>query len=727
VTEMTIRDGLAEPSREAWMTSNRQRRLWLALLAATAVACYGGWRLAKAWRYRAALVEIRQQVQDGRHSAAARALAAVLAEEPRSDEAVYLLGVCEKARGRADAADDAWSGVARDSRFASAAVAGQAALRVDRGQLGDAERLIHRALEDPRIDGFEPRRFLTPLYWQEGRVAEAQRLVEANWEDLNRAGRGGSQEAIELVRLHIAMRVGMASAESVRGFLDRAERLAPGDDRILLGRANLAIRQGAFSEAERWIDAVLQQYPDDAPAWRARLNWAMATGRLAAARAALDHIPADGAGPAELYRLAAWFAARLAEIPSEQNALSQLVEADPADGAAFDRLAELAVRAGKPDRAAELRERKAKVDGLKAQYQELLLRDQPVRDAAKMSRLAEQLGHSFEARVFASVALASDSSRADLKSALARLEPHRASAAARGLTLAAALKPLLGISLDANPRSPANSAPTDQALGAIEFDDDAARAGLGHVFDTGESPIHQMPEVSSGGIGLLDFDADGCIDVYAVQGGPFPPPGVASTAAQRQDRPAREKRGDRLFRNRGDGTFEDITERAGLARISSGYGHGVAVGDYDNDGRPDLFVTRWGSYSLYHNRGDGTFEDVTAAAGLAGDRDWPTSAAFADLDNDGDLDLYVCHYLKWNAEHPRLCQNRSRTAYTSCDPLESEALPDHVFRNDGGHFTDVTAQAGIVDRDGRGFGVVAVDVDDDDRVVLFVAIDRSAS
>ena len=121
------------------------------------------------------------------------------------------------------------------------------------------------------------------------------------------------------------------------------------------------------------------------------------------------------------------------------------------------------------------------------------------------------------------------------------------------------------------------------------------------------------------------------------------------------------------------------------------------------------------------------FEDVTAAAGLAGDRDWPTSAAFADLDNDGDLDLYVCHYLKWNADHPRLCQNRTHTAYTSCDPLESEALPDHVFRNDGGRFTDVTAQAGIVDRDGRGFGVVAVDVDDDNRVDLFVANDRSAN
>ena len=103
-----------------------------------------------------------------------------------------------------------------------------------------------------------------------------------------------------------------------------------------------------------------------------------------------------------------------------------------------------------------------------------------------------------------------------------------------------------------------------------------------------------------------------------------------------------------------------MTRRAGLAALPGGYGHGVAVGDFDNDGRPDLFVTRWRSYALYRNRGDGTFEDVTEAAGLGGDRDWPTSAAWADLDGDGDLDLYVCHYLAWDAEHPPLCGSSIR-------------------------------------------------------------------
>ena len=129
-------------------------------------------------------------------------------------------------------------------------------------------------------------------------------------------------------------------------------------------------------------------------------------------------------------------------------------------------------------------------------------------------------------------------------------------------------------------------------------------------------------------------------------------------ASSRLARP-RTNTGDRLFRNKRNGTFDDVTERSRIARLPQGYGHGVTVGDIDNDGHPDLFLTRWRSYALFRNKGDGTFEDITDKAGLGGDRDWPTSAAFADLDGDGDLDLYVCHYLKWDSEHPRAVLGQS--------------------------------------------------------------------
>ena len=136
------------------------------------------------------------------------------------------------------------------------------------------------------------------------------RLIEANWEGLDREGRGDSESAIELVRLHVAASLGSSSAEAVREFLDRAQRLCPNDDRVWLGRANLAIRQGELDEAARWLDACLRRSPEDVPVWRARLDWAVATGRVAEAREALEHMPAAESPPAQVHRLAAWFAAR---------------------------------------------------------------------------------------------------------------------------------------------------------------------------------------------------------------------------------------------------------------------------------------------------------------------------------------------------------------------------------------------------------------------------------
>ncbi|MBX6316097.1 MAG: CRTAC1 family protein, partial [Isosphaeraceae bacterium] len=223
------------------------------------------------------------------------------------------------------------------------------------------------------------------------------------------------------------------------------------------------------------------------------------------------------------------------------------------------------------------------------------------------------------------------------------------------------------------------------------------------------------PETMGGGIGLLDYDGDGWLDVYAVQGGRLVPEVSSPTAA-----------GDRLFRNRGDGTFEDVTTAAGLIGADHRFGHGVAVGDYDNDGDPDLFLTRLDAYRLYRNRGDGTFEDVTTAAGLGGPRDWPTSAAFADFDHDGDLDLYVCHYAVWDVHHPRLCQRPDGTP-SYCPPRAVEPTQDRLFRNDGGRFVDVTAGSAIAGEAGRGLGVVAADLDGDGRIDFFVANDSSAN
>ena len=129
--------------------------------------------------------------------------------------------------------------------------------------------------------------------------------------------------------------------------------MAPDDDRVWLGKANLAIRAGSYDEAARWLDACLRRRPEDVPVWRARLDWAVATNRVAEAREAAEHLPAEESTPAQVHRLAAWFAARRGDVESERRALERLIAADPADFAALDRLAELADRDGQPDRAAE--------------------------------------------------------------------------------------------------------------------------------------------------------------------------------------------------------------------------------------------------------------------------------------------------------------------------------------------------------------------------------------
>jgi hypothetical protein len=150
------------------------------------------------------------------------------------------------------------------------------------------------------------------------------------------------------------------------------------------------------------------------------------------------------------------------------------------------------------------------------------------------------------------------------------------------------------------------------------------------------------------------------------------------------------------------------------------------VGDIDNDGDADLFVTRWRSYALYRNDG-GRFVDVTTAWGLGGERGWPSSSALADLDNDGDLDLYVCHYMRYDPETTSPCLDSRTNAYICCFPRTIPAEADHLFRNDGGRFVDVTREAGIVDVNGRGLGVVAADVDGDRLIDLFVANDMTAN
>jgi thioredoxin-like negative regulator of GroEL len=403
----------------------------------------GGWSWWVLRRSRRALAEARGEIKAGRPGHAARTLATLLAWQPDSDEAAYLLGSCEQARGRTQAASAAWARVPPGSPFAPRAIQGRVQLEIDHGRLARAEQLLTDAQNDPGIDSSGLSLVLGLLEGQQGRVAEAEQLIAASWDRLNRAGKGASERAIHHVRLHLRLRLEPLPVEAVRAFVDQAERRAPADDRIWLARANLAIRAGAHDEAARWLEACLRRRPENPPVWRARLSLAVAMNRIEAVRQAALHLPAELATEAEVDRLAAWLAARRGDAAAERTALGRLIAADPADLTALDRLAELAVKDGQPDRAAALRRAKAELPQVQARYQELYQRNQPFRDAVEMARLAAQLGQRFEAKAFLTIAVAAELQPDDLRAELARLDLEDRITARPGQTLAEVLAPEL--------------------------------------------------------------------------------------------------------------------------------------------------------------------------------------------------------------------------------------------------------------------------------------------
>jgi hypothetical protein len=217
------------------------------------------------------------------------------------------------------------------------------------------------------------------------------------------------------------------------------------------------------------------------------------------------------------------------------------------------------------------------------------------------------------------------------------------------------------------------------------------------------------------GVALFDYDNDGRLDIFVVNGAPLSDPTPKGTVPQKSG----PQYWNRLYHQKPDGTFEDVTEKAGLA--GAGYGMGVAVGDYDNDGFEDLYVTAYGGNKLYHNNGDGTFADVTEKAGVAGSG-WSTSAAWVDLDNDGRLDLVVLRYLQWDFDDI-WCGERKEGRRAYCHPDAFHAISPLVYHNDGnGHFTEVSRQLGLA-APGKGLGIGLADYDRDGHIDIFVAND----
>ena len=246
----------------------------------------------------------------------------------------------------------------------------------------------------------------------------------------------------------------------------------------------------------------------------------------------------------------------------------------------------------------------------------------------------------------------------------------------------------------------------------VTFVDVARSAGITFQHDNAASAEKYLIETMGSGCGWIDYDQDGLLDLYLVNG--------AATRVYSPKQPLRSA----LYRNNGDGSFTDVTGKAGVGAEGL-FGMGVAVGDYDNDGFPDLFVLGYGRCILYHNNGDGTFTDVSAHAGVENSGRWASSAAWFDYDNDGRLDLVIANYVDWSPERNFYCGDPGPGMRSYCHPDDFHGQPPTLYHNNGdGTFTDVSKSSGVGLKGGNGLGIVTFDYDNDGWQDIFIANDH---
>ena len=255
---------------------------------------------------------------------------------------------------------------------------------------------------------------------------------------------------------------------------------------------------------------------------------------------------------------------------------------------------------------------------------------------------------------------------------------------------------------------------------SVQFTDVTSVVHLDFKHESSATSNKYLIETMGGGVALLDYDNDGRLDIFFTNGAKVDDPMPDGKAADKSD----SKFWNRLYHQNPDGTFTDVTEKAGLTGIPQNhYDMGVAVGDYDNDGFEDIYITGFGGNTLYHNNGNGTFTDVTKAAGVAGG-EWSASAGFFDYDNDGKLDLLVTRYIDWTYKTNRYCGERKPGYRAYCHPDNYDGVTDILYHNNGdGTFTDVSKKAGVANPNGKGLGCSFADYDGDGFTDIFVAND----
>ncbi len=678
--------GTSSPRQRA-----RRHAAWalLGLVAASAALIWEGSK--RSGRIDGDLSAIREAIERKQYAEAQAALTRRLARLPEDGSAWLMLGGVLGVQGRDPEAEAAFDRVRLPEAAWVQARTLTAEILIRRRDARGAERVL-REVADRVPSAVDARRRLAYLLALGMRNEEARAVL---W---------------ELYKLspdprHLVTLVGLSSRETdnrdAKPELGEFLRASPDDPLLRRARGLLLLKGGRPLEASADLEASARAIEDDPEGRIALAECRLAANDLAGAESTL------GAEPGRKTWKARWWLirGRLAEDGGKPEAAVAAyrkgLEVDGDDHSILYRLGQALVRRGEAEAARPLLER---AEAIRVRWVTLVLElDRCVRGGRDpdlfegVARICHEVGLEAESRAWYEQVTQLDPTRLSAQGALSKpFDPP------------AVDPPHLKLKSVAT-AAPKASGPATVAKGSEpRFEEVAARSGIDFRYDSGATPEMYLGDTMGGGVALIDFDEDGWLDVYLVNGCPMP------------FDPAHPPTPNRLYRNKRDGTFEDATGRAGVA--GSGYGMGATVADYDGDGHDDLFVTGIGRTILYRNRGDGTFQDVTERAGVRSGR-WSTASGFGDLDGDGDLDLMVVTYVEAD---PRACPEcldpTGRRIH--CPPGHFPAQFDQLFRNNGdGTFADVSKEAGIEVPMGLGLGLAVVDLDDDGKLDLFVAND----
>ncbi len=637
------------------------------------------------------LASVQPLLTAQRYDEAASRLERIVAADPENGAAWLALGGARGILARDDEALAAFARVKSPPELKARALTLAAEVHIKAHRAAEAEAALREAVAaDPRhVDAW---RRLVYLFELERRIDEAREAL-GHLHELT----GDPRHLITLVGLTLPASDTSDPKPDLTAFL----QAAPEDPILQRARGLALLQDGRPSEALPYLMAARTGLGDDPIGRLALSECLLAETQTKAAEEALGPTPER---PDHQSRW--WFLkGRVADLEGRrEDALAHWEKAavSPSqDREALHQIGQAYHKAGRLEDGRSLLERS---EGVRARNVLLIreldrcLREGKSADSfARVAELCEASGLVDEARAWYRQVVALDPTHGPAQMALARPAPS--------------VWPTPRLERLAGAKAPAVREGHGRAVAtAFRFEDVAERVGLAVRYDPGATPNFYLPDTMGGGVGLFDYDGDGWLDVYVVGGGPLPVD------------PDHPQSPNRLFHNRGDGSFEDETERAGVGGL--GYGMGCAVGDFDNDGHDDLFVTGLGRTVLYRNRGDGTFEDVTTRAGVASDR-WTTAASFADLDGDGDLDLVVVTYVAVDPRSVPDCRDPTGRRM-HCPPGHFPPEFDLLFRNNGdGTFTNVSREAGIEVGGGPGLGLAIADLDDDGRLDLFVANDAA--